>query len=257
MRTRHYLTSRCLDAPCDSAWMTLYKNGHDSNYLNATSPTRAVFQQLSRRFARFYHIPPSTRRGCTPKLRYYHQVLGLLLCFYVGAEEALSRALDGFAPARIARPSPSHQKELVDMVKAREPLLSHTFGFIDGKNLRVQQPFNADLQNAMYNGWLHSLLDPAYCPDERVNVVSDSAFPCSTAVTGRILTPLKDRDLERIPPSLRSSAGLQSTESAAPYDLKLRGLRLNNLFRMVNYRVRTVGISEIRTTFTGAMEMSL
>ncbi|KAG2767567.1 hypothetical protein PC116_g25972 [Phytophthora cactorum] len=42
-----------------------------------------------------------------------------------------------------------------------------------------------------------------------------------------------------------------------PYDLKLRGLRLNNLFRMVNYRVRTVGISMIRTTFTGAMEMSL
>ncbi|KAG2997392.1 hypothetical protein PC119_g17686 [Phytophthora cactorum] len=180
------------------------------------------------------------------------------------------------------------------MVKAREPLLSHTFGFIDGKNLRVQQPFNADLQNAMYNGWLHSvfvtgticfaaggcLLDPAYCPDERVNVVSDSAFPCSTAVTGRILTPLKDRDLERILPSLRSSAGalhnaITSVRQAAewamgsiqkvysrlnltlPYDLKLRGLRLNNLFRMVNYHVRTVGISMIRTTFTGAMEMSL
>ncbi|KAG2908632.1 hypothetical protein PC117_g19883 [Phytophthora cactorum] len=87
MRTRHYLTSRCLDAPCDSAWMTLYKNGHDSNYLNATSLTRAVFQQLSRRFARFYNNPPSTRRGRTPKLRYYHQVLGLLLCFYVGSME--------------------------------------------------------------------------------------------------------------------------------------------------------------------------
>jgi len=48
------------------------------------------------------------------------------------AEEALSRALDGYAPARIAWPSPSHQTELARLVEAREPLLRHTFGFIDG-----------------------------------------------------------------------------------------------------------------------------
>ncbi|KAF1788804.1 hypothetical protein GQ600_27324 [Phytophthora cactorum] len=41
------------------------------------------------------------------------------------------------------------------------------------------------------------------------------------------------------------------------YDPTIRGLRLANLFRMANYRVRTVGISQIRTTFTGAMEMPL
>ncbi|KAG3159658.1 hypothetical protein PI124_g8158 [Phytophthora idaei] len=40
-----------------------------------------------------------------------------------------------------------------------------------------------------------------------------------------------------------------------PYDPERRGLRLNNLFRMANYRVRTVGISQIRTTFRGDMEM--
>ncbi|EGZ19629.1 hypothetical protein PHYSODRAFT_429323, partial [Phytophthora sojae] len=134
--------------------------------------------------------------------------------------------------------------ELAKLVEAREPLLKHTFGFIDGKNLRVQQPSNADLQNAMYNGWLHSvfvtgticfaadgriiwckhncpgswndsdssldfrskLLDPTLCPDTRMNVVSDSAFPCSPSMVGRILTTLKDGDLERILPSLRSSA---------------------------------------------------
>lgn len=129
-------------------------------------------------------------------------------------------------------------------------------------------------------GFRMKLLDPTYCPDVRMNVVSDSAFPCSTAMTGRILTPLKDGDLERIQPSLRSSActlhnAITSVRQAAewgmgsvqkvysrlnlplPYDQKLRGLRLNNLFRMANYRVRTVGISEIRTTFTGAMEISL
>eukprot|EP00644_Phytophthora_capsici_P002889 jgi/Phyca11/129553/e_gw1.85.126.1 len=40
-----------------------------------------------------------------------------------------------------------------------------------------------------------------------------------------------------------------------PYDPELRGLRINNMFRMANYRVRTVGISQIRTTFSGEMEM--
>ncbi|KAE9302157.1 hypothetical protein PF008_g22559 [Phytophthora fragariae] len=261
-----------------------------------------------------------------------------------GAEEALSLALTGYAPARISWPSPSRQAELARMVNKREPLLTHTFGFIDGKNLRVrvlymilvptafrlsqltedncdvsaqvQQPSNADLQNAMYNGWLHSLFvtgticfaadgciiwskhncpgswndsdtslefrnkltNPQLCPDERMNVVSDSAFPCSTAMTGRILTPLKDGDIERIEPCLRSAArtlhnAITSIRQAAewgmgsvqkvysrinlplPYDPDLRGMRLNNLFRMANYRVRTVGISEIKTTFAGVMEM--
>jgi hypothetical protein len=40
-----------------------------------------------------------------------------------------------------------------------------------------------------------------------------------------------------------------------PYDPELRGFRLNNLFCMSNYRVRTVGISQIRTTFAGEMDM--
>ncbi|OWZ17918.1 hypothetical protein PHMEG_0008072 [Phytophthora megakarya] len=40
MRKRQYLTSQCLDLPFESAWMTLYNHGHDTNVLNATSLTR-------------------------------------------------------------------------------------------------------------------------------------------------------------------------------------------------------------------------
>jgi hypothetical protein len=29
---------------------------------------------------------------------------------------------------------------------------------VDGKNFRVQEPSDIDLQNAMYNGWLHASL---------------------------------------------------------------------------------------------------
>ncbi|KAE8882467.1 hypothetical protein PF003_g33357 [Phytophthora fragariae] len=127
-------------------------------------------------------------------------------------------------------------------------------------------------------GFRNKLLDPVYCPDSRKNVVSDSAFPCSTTMIGRILTPLKDGDIERLHPSLRSSArtlhnAITSVRQAAewgmgsvqkvysrlnlplPYDPVLRGLRLNNMFRLANYRVRTVGISQIRTTFAGKMEL--
>ncbi|KAE8976750.1 hypothetical protein PR003_g14381 [Phytophthora rubi] len=340
MRSRHYLTTQCLDTPSDSAWMMVYKYGSDVNFLNTTSLTRSAFNQLLRRFSRFYYIPRHTTRGRPTKLKHHHQVLGLVLCFYVGsmeqsslcmlfgappstlsrtlarAEGALAQALSGYAPARTSWPSPARQAELAKLVEAREPLLQHTFGFIDGKNFRVQQPSNADLQNAMYNGWLHTvfvagticfaadgciiwskhncpgswndsdtslgfrakLLDPAYCPDTRMNVVSDSAFPCSTAMVGRILTPLKDGDLDRIRPSLRSSArtlhnAITSVRQAAecgmgsmqkvysrlnlplPYDPNIRGCRISNVFRIANYRVRTVGISQIRTTFSGEMEL--
>eukprot|EP00644_Phytophthora_capsici_P004612 jgi/Phyca11/111172/e_gw1.19.431.1 len=59
------------------------------------------------------------------------------------AEKALAKALADYAPARIAWPSPTRQAELASLVEEREPLLKHTFGFIDGKNLRVSS-FRSD-----------------------------------------------------------------------------------------------------------------
>eukprot|EP00644_Phytophthora_capsici_P002890 jgi/Phyca11/129508/e_gw1.85.113.1 len=161
MRSQHYLTVNCLDKPTDSAWMSLYTSGNDINFLNATSLTRASFSRLLRRFARFYKILPPSSRGRPPKLQYLHQVSGLVLCYHVGsmenstlsmlfgmppsilnqtprkAEEALAVTLRGFHPVRIAWPSPSRQVELARLVEAREPQLKTTFGFIDGKNLRI------------------------------------------------------------------------------------------------------------------------
>ncbi|KAE8992634.1 hypothetical protein PF005_g18552 [Phytophthora fragariae] len=109
VRTRHYLTSQCLDTPCEAAWMTLYTCGHDHNFLNATSLTRycvnvslimyplltkvdtsmsrAAFPWLLSRFSSFYYIPKPSTTGRPPKLRYHHQALGLVLCFYVGSME--------------------------------------------------------------------------------------------------------------------------------------------------------------------------
>ncbi|KAE8966979.1 hypothetical protein PR003_g26302 [Phytophthora rubi] len=126
MRSRHYQTTQCLDTPSDSAWMMVYKYGSDVNFLNTTSLTRSAFNQLLQRFSRFYYIPRHTTRGRPTKLNHHHQVLGLVLCFYVGsmeqsslcmlfgappstlsrtlarAEGALAQALSGYAPARIS-----------------------------------------------------------------------------------------------------------------------------------------------------------
>jgi hypothetical protein len=174
----------------------------------------------------------------------------------------------------------------------------------------VQEPSDRDLQNAHYNGWLHAvfvtgtlcfsadglivwskhnypgswndadtsldfrekLLDPTLNPDPRYSVIADSAFPGGDGMRGRIMTPLKEGDLARLVPSVRSVAhrkskaitfirqsikwGMGSVEKVfhrlalpLPYDVQKRRVRLDNLFRLANYRVRTVEISEIRTTF--------
>ncbi|KAG6621442.1 uncharacterized protein IUM83_10998 [Phytophthora cinnamomi] len=44
--------------------------------------------------------------------------------------------------------------------------------------------------------FLTKLTDPKFCPDECMNVVYDSAFSCSMAMVGRILTLNKDGDLD-------------------------------------------------------------
>lgn len=88
---------------------------------------------------------------------------------------------------------------------------------------------------------------------------------------GRILTPLKDGDLGRLTPSVRPVAralsgaitfirqsaewGMGSIEKVygrllvpLPFETSKRQKRLDNLFRLANFRVRAVGISQIRTT---------
>lgn len=90
-------------------------------------------------------------------------------------------------------------------------------------------------------------------------------------MTGRILTPLKEGDIGRLVPSVRKAANIMSAAITfvrqpaewgmgviekvyhrlplpLPYDTNKRKQRLDNLFRLSNYRVRTVGISQIRTT---------
>ncbi|KAE8982451.1 hypothetical protein PR001_g23726 [Phytophthora rubi] len=158
VRMRHYVTLACLKDPTEASWMDTWQRGSDENLITTTSLSRGAFCDLLNRFASFYEIPSYYPRGGRPrKLQQHHQVLGLLLAFYVGsmqraslckefgvppstlarvlnsAEIALSRALHGFSPARIVWPSPERQKALARLVARRHHLVQFTWGFLDGK----------------------------------------------------------------------------------------------------------------------------
>ena len=115
------------------------------------------------------------------------------------------------------------------------------------------------------------LIDDQYClPDH--GVLSDSAFPVSGRMTGRIMTPLKDGELEKAPVDLQPgiaamSNAITSLRQAAewgmgavskvyrqlllplPFDQVRRALRLKTIHLLYNFRVRTTGISQIRSYF--------
>ncbi|EGZ08177.1 hypothetical protein PHYSODRAFT_526823, partial [Phytophthora sojae] len=101
---------------------------------------------------------------------------------------------------------------------------------------------------------------------------TDSAFPVSDTCRKRIVTPLKDGDLERASPECRAgllamSAAITSVRQAAewgigcapkcfrrlqlplPFDPDKRARLLWNIYHLYNLRVRTTGISQIRTVF--------
>jgi hypothetical protein len=103
-------------------------------------------------------------------------------------------------------------------------------------------------------------------------VLSDSAFPVSGDMFGRIMTPLKDGDLLRAHPWARPAllqfsnaitSMRQSTEwgmgavckvnrilnNRLSWNQSKRGRLLNILHKLYNYRVRTTGISEIKNYF--------
>ncbi|KAI9915032.1 hypothetical protein PsorP6_008415 [Peronosclerospora sorghi] len=198
-RVRNYVTAAALPRPFESPWAMLNRYGDDTDFMAMMRLNRDARSDL-KHLCSVFGNPPATASRCLAK-----------------AEEALLLALDSVADA-----------------ETRESLVTKKFGFIDGKNHQVQQPSRAEFQNAYYNGWLHSelvtgtlafgvdgcifwmkhsgpgswndgetgrefrqkLFDPFFTLKEH-GVLSDSAFPVSGAMSGKIVTPLKRGDLER------------------------------------------------------------
>ncbi|KAF0704829.1 hypothetical protein AaE_014738 [Aphanomyces astaci] len=109
------------------------------------------------------------------------------------------------------------------------------------------------------------VLAPGVC------VAADTAFPVKDG-NRSIVTPLKSGDIDKTSPVLRAavervSNAITSLRQAAewgmgsapivyrtlglplPYSPTVRARRLSTIYRLYNYRVRSTGISQIRSVF--------
>lgn len=334
IRTRNVLKKDCLISHKHCEWYYLRSHGSDESFISAISLRRTDFEYLLSVFQNHYTVGGSGpgRKG-RPRGVSASTALGLLLTFYRSsseymilsrmfgltpstisrilsrAEKALDQALKGVPEATVRWPTLEEQSNHAQAVQNRHPYVVGRWGFVDGKNYAVQKPTFAELQNAMYNGWLHStLITGVFCfaadgtlawgkhnvvgswndgeisrtfqeklmredinlPDH--GVLADTAFPVCRGLENRIQTPLKEGDLNRIPPerrreaqtrsdavtSMRQSAewGMGAVEkvyrrlmSRLPWNQSIRGRRISNVYRLYNFRVRRTGISEIRSYF--------
>jgi len=322
--------------PEDAEWHTLYCHGDDGALVNTTSLTRTAFDQLLEEFSKDYlrGVKNQTRKGGRPsKMQSPSTILGFLLTWYCDqmgaktvcrmfgippstcgrylriAEVALLGTLRRLPEGKFLWPTKAQQVAWGALVELKHPYVTKRWGFIDGKNYRVAAPGAADLQNAMYNGWLHSVyITGCACfgvdgcviwakhnvvgswndgensrpfqlklQDEAINevghgVLSDSAFPVSGDMFTLIISPLKEGDIERSPAATRPalfamSAAITTMRQSAewgmgavekvyrrllnklPFNAHVRADRLEVLHRLYNFRVRTTGISQIRSYF--------
>jgi hypothetical protein len=215
----------------------------------------------------------------------------------------LNKSLQRLTLAKINWPTKAEQRAYAARIEAKYPDIKGRFGFVDGKDFRVQEPsdteravqrlvlitgvlcFSVDgliiwAKHNCVGSWndgdmsreLQEKLLRADLCEEDYGIVADTAFPVSKGLRGKSISPLKENELERAHPlaqaallSLSNSItslqqacewGVGSIEKVwrqllrpLPYNPALRRIRLTNLFRLWNFRVRTTGISQIRNVF--------
>lgn len=180
LRVRNVVSSTSLPVDQEqSVWYTIYSNRDESTFIQVVSIPPSSFDRLLSAFDRFYVVKSGPgKRGRPCRIVFKHAVLALLLHYYTHATEqktlvelfavspstfsrvlknaeiALSKALRVIPESFVQWPSIPIQQRWAELTNEREPLVEGVFGFVDGKNFRVQQPSDADLQNAMYNGTL-------------------------------------------------------------------------------------------------------
>jgi hypothetical protein len=177
IQSRNYLVTEALCQPCDSPWHILYASREAGSFLATVSIDPDSFDYLLDEFSRHYVVLSGPGRpGRPPKFIYKHAVLGCLLHYYTAAveqktlcelfgvppstfsrvmrlaAEALRLTLRAIAEAQIRYPDKPTQRRWAAITHAKEPIVSGVWGFVDGKNYKVQAPSAMELQNAMYNG---------------------------------------------------------------------------------------------------------
>ncbi|ETV81263.1 hypothetical protein H257_05825 [Aphanomyces astaci] len=206
------------------------------------------------------------------------------------AERALGRSLNRIADAAVRWPTTRQQQHWPTLTNAKEPLVEGVFAFVDGwlhsvfvtgclclgvvgTIIWARHNCPGSWNDGEVSRQLQARLADGRYAGVGMKVASDSAFPVAGPCAGRIITPLKQSDLERQPPanrlalqtmsdcitSLREAAewGMGATGKVyrqlmlpLPYNPVLRGQRLSNMFRLYNFRVRRTGLSQIKNVFS-------
>lgn len=173
---RHYLRRADLLSFEESAHVRLLESRNDSSYLTAFGLNVAAFNRLHQHFLDF--LPPENEHG-RPRLLPPKSILGLVLqhltspsyhkelsqiygipgattsrMITLGLKALAALFTERLGDWSIRFPSDDMKRAFAATVQRRQPLLEGVFGFVDGLNLRVEEPGDPDLQNAYYNGWL-------------------------------------------------------------------------------------------------------
>jgi hypothetical protein len=82
-----------------------------------------------------------------------HLVLALFLRYSI---KVLYKVLKEEPSARVEIPSEEEIREYQEVISSNLPVLDGTWCVIDGLKIKVQKSGDEEIQNAYYNGWLHS-----------------------------------------------------------------------------------------------------
>jgi len=176
IRSRHYLTRPSLLPATSSPAFLLLKIRDNSAYICTMGLDCKTFDFLLSQFETFYPLQKKLgrHRVFCPQMTLalvLHWLNSTMrqktLCQIFGGSPALISfalnvgldALDQLlrrdnAVWKISWPSEFEMATSSAMILYREPQIKGVFGFVDGLNLPTEEPRDAILQNAYYNGWL-------------------------------------------------------------------------------------------------------
>lgn len=283
IRDRHFLPRCALQLPHVSGLRHLLLSRNDMAYIEILSLNCAAFDFLLRAFKPVWkqiirpitsslHAPQKQLRKGRPRstnARYCLAVTLMWLNSWAPGKDlqlasgltptvfsvALNMGLDilyellpTIPDAQIRWPSVEEMAELSSVVRLKMgDVLPSTWGMVDGLNLRIEEPFEPDIQNAYFNQWLQGVYCSSVfvfradgpiawsrlnCPgswhDARIayplygkllrscplpyNVVSDTAFPRTKLMESKIWAGRKVGDVE---PADRREARKQQNRHAA------------------------------------------
>ncbi|KAG8687351.1 hypothetical protein FRC08_012004 [Ceratobasidium sp. 394] len=189
-RTMHLRRPELMPNPhADSPWQSLYRSKEDSSFIITMGVDVQTFEYLlDAGFEHTWNTRPITRDDVNPRgasrigARSLDAAggLGLLLhylCSTVGetglqmifavvpstlsryvnfAMRILLKVLKHVPEAEIGWSTPEEMARNSEIINQRHPLIDGAFGFLDGLNLPVAESSDPFVQNANYNGWLHS-----------------------------------------------------------------------------------------------------